>query len=106
MDINTLSRLFGYFAGHIYKFNGTIPDGEEPYGYITNLFLDEVGDNGIATNVIEFRGDTFFYSPVAATVDDFALVGEVVIPEPPQEEVQEEVQEEQQQEEQQSEGGV
>lgn len=103
MDINTLSRLFGYFAGYIYKFDGSIPDGQEPYGYITNLFLDEVGDNGIATNVTELGGVTYFFSPVAATANGFTYVGEVVIPQPPQEVV---VEEEQQQEEQQSEGGV
>lgn len=101
MDIDTLSRLFGYSAGHIYKFVGSVPEGQDPYEYITNLFVGELGDNSVATNVTEFKGATYFYSPLPATVEDFSFVSEVVIPQPPVEE-----QPAEEEEQQQSEGGV
>ena len=101
MDISTLSRLFGYMPGHVYEYTGSTPAGQDPYGYITGLFVSKVGDNGIATNIIEAAGKTFFYSPVEATVSGFTYLSPMVIPTPPVEEPAEEPA----QEEQQSEGG-
>lgn len=97
MDKQFLQTVFSSTEGQVYRFTGTIPEGEDAAHYLCERYTLETGDNCVDRMVVDLPGGRVLYvkTPVDNLVEspDFELIADLVpdvipevIPETPTEE--------------------
>ena len=91
MNKQLFQSIFNQKMGYVYRYTGTVPDGESPSHYITEQFAQAAGSNlvnTIVTELVNFGITVVYNYSTEDTISDsnFELITDLVpdpIPEPP-----------------------
>lgn len=93
MNKELFQRIFAQTTGYVYRYTGTVPEGESQAHYITEQFAQAAGSNLVNTVVVELPnfGVTVIYHHAEDTVSspNFEVITDLVpdpIPDPQVEE--------------------
>lgn len=78
MDKQFLFEVFNAYFGHVYRYIGTIPEGETIDHYVTGKFISVINDHDCTTTVVDLedRGGILIYvnKNVEINDDDFEFI--------------------------------
>jgi hypothetical protein len=68
--------MFSSISGNVYRFVGSVTEGENPIAVITEKFIISAGVNSISTVVVQTKGMYVLYSNLLDLVesDDFQFI--------------------------------
>jgi len=83
MNKQYFQRMFSASSGSVYRFNGVVPEGQDPSSYITQQFVDGVGIANISTVVVNLSTHSVLYTNRDGidAPSDFSLI-DSLIPDP------------------------
>ena len=85
MDKDFLKEVFSRNTGNVYRWHGTVPDGQDPMHWITGKLVTAIGDNTFDTTVVDLgdRGGWVIYIDSAIELDDseFSFICDLIPPE-------------------------
>lgn len=83
MNKDFLRKIFCRNEGYVYKFLGTVPEGENQTAYITGLFVQAANNNLLSTTVVYLSkfNTTIIYANndgIVNVSDDFEFITDLI----------------------------